>query len=510
MAEVQKGKGAGKGAPARPKAKAGAVLLGRTMTVLVRKGLSGEEAAFQTHCEDRVVHFKDHISKRWRVPPVCQRLLVTTGAGDRILEDRDIFGRFRPDQGDLCVTLLISTSRATEFMSSPQLEHRMQAATAFSELAHESPSEVLPMLLRLLEDPQPMVRIQAARGLSSVAKDGNEDYIAHLGTCLGFDFHDDLNECTAATEAVAYLLSQGNEAAWRLVRGLLQQANPMVSLEAVRVLAIGAFFYDDERSLVAFRECLADPAADMRKAAVAIIPGSADVGDARAVSALVERISDEDAETRRLATAGLGSRAAIGDQHVVSVLLQLLVDPACTCRDVALGAISKVARVGDPEVVPAVLAVVHDAQGPPAALTALARIAAPGDAAAIDALLSRLSASDWNIRGAAIASLSRLVANPADSRLLSALRTGAQDTHVEVRVLSVYLLAECAKAGVDEALALLGECKLDSEEQVRGIASDMVEMAAKARAGDTVAQRVSAGNLKRVWRQWSVDPASKG
>lgn len=517
MAEVQD-KGAGKGAP-RPQPKArtsqhrvsigsGYVSQGRrTMTVIVTKGLGGENGSFEVHSEDRIHNFKDQITKRWSVPRVCQRLLFENGS--RMLNDDDKLSQVRPKEGDLHINLVVDTSQAINHITSPSLEHRMEAATAFSELALTSPSEYLPYLLQMIQDQTPMVRIQAARGLAAVAKngdgeEGNAEYIGHLGVCMGFDFHDDLNDCTAATEAVAFLLSKGNEAAWALVRDLLQDADPNQRLEAVRVIAIGAFFYHDERSFVQFTRCASDQNVAMRQAAMALIPGAADRGDDRAVAALLGRISDEDADTKRLAVAGLGAVASAEDHRVVSALQELLTDSTCSCQDVALGAIAKVARRGDADVVAAVRTVVQNRQSPPSAVTTLARLASPNDGDAVAALQPRFDDSNWNVRGAAIASVFVVLEDLADARLLSALTTGIRDAHIEVRTLSLHLLAGAAKAGVEEALPLIGECITDESERVRSVVTEMLEVVNKARAGDTTAKRVVDGNLRRVFRQWNL------
>ena len=212
------------------------------------------------------------------------------------------------------------------------------------------PEKVIPLLLKILEDPQPEQRRTAAQSLGKIGR-------------------------KAAVPALIKAVKDSDhrvrrEAAWSL--GMIGDDS-----EAARLSLISLLF---------------DPTQDVREAAALAL---AQTGDANTgLSDLQKRLfaSDTGSDTKRLAAAALGGMAIHASSAVVSRLLQ---DPDPIVRRWAVAALAEIA---DREAATPLCLILKKDPNPGVRIEAAFHLGKIGDTAARVALKAALKDSDEHVR----------------------------------------------------------------------------------------------------------------
>ena len=212
------------------------------------------------------------------------------------------------------------------------------------------PEKVIPLLLKVLEDPQPEQRRTAAQSLGKI----------------------------------------GRKAAVPALTKAVRDSDPGVRREAA--WALGMIGDDSEATRLALIFLLFDPASDVREAAALAL---AQTGDANTgLSALQQRLfaSGTDSDTKRLAAAALGGMEVHAGKAIVGRLLQDR-DPI-----VRRWAVAALAGIADREAVTPLSLLLKKDPNPGVRIEAAFHLGKIGDAAARVALKTALKDPDEHVR----------------------------------------------------------------------------------------------------------------
>lgn len=311
-------------------------------------------------------------------------------------------------------------------------------------------SEGRPMLRSALADPEPELRVMAARSLGTV---GDQSVLQPLFDAV----RDEVEEVReAAVQSLAALTPRHPERALEVLKPLLEAAEAEVRVCAVTVL--GRLDGPDAGPLLNF--ALKDESPLVRRAAVGAIemrPGEDQM------DSLMLALTDEDADVRRLVAEALG---ASGDREAIEALALALQDEDIWVRAASVRALG---RMGTPRA----LDLVRSALGDPVGLVgiaALETLAAVDPAALHDHALRALQHPDEEVVNAAINQLTA-----TDDRRW--LETAADDLlnhrHWEVRITFARALA--ALGGGQGVARLENRLLIEGEDLVRQELQDLLD-----------------------------------
>ena len=220
-------------------------------------------------------------------------------------------------------------------LKSSNPDERVKAA---QRLGSDKQKRAVPLLIKLLEDESPQVRIAVIDALGTIGHPASaEPLVLALSnlhkTEKSRSQHSNLEANTAEQEALAKALAGVGEPA---VVPLLKALESEIK-EARRLAAHALGSIKDPRAVEPLMRRLDDNRSDVRQAA-ALALGA--IGDPRAIGALIKAADGKDMETRRAAAEALGS---VGSEKSVNALIKAAGDQS---EPVQLAAIKALAKVG--------------------------------------------------------------------------------------------------------------------------------------------------------------------
>lgn len=377
-------------------------------------------------------------------------------------------------------------------LTHPDSTLRRSAAFALSQLGEHGASAA-PALFRLLRDPDPSVRAEAAQALGGLRRSVWVQVVDALRERLSEDDDPRVRRSAAfALGNLAEAISSGNAeirgpVQEALVRAL-QDAEPAVRQNAA--WALGEFgdnpptvaierlieLLHDADELVRrdvasalgtlrppirvavrplFNLLQIDPEVVVRQAALTSLVNVVDPADTFVVHALRALVNEEDAELARPAALALANIGGVEAAVAVPLLCRMLEEPGVDTRRLAAAALL---RIGPPaaEAVLTLARALDDGDAPVrrAAALALGRIGAQSSAA-LPQILARLDGEkEEEVRASLVEALA--VMSPAIEPAVPSLRRLARaDPNADVRIKAVLALGRLPDLGGRETIPLL-------------------------------------------------------
>ncbi len=323
------------------------------------------------------------------------------GPADRSIPDSAIFNAIQQiGRGDdlPLVEALIRLLKANE------VDRRWQAASTLGHLK-PPPRKAVPALIEALNDPQSIVRGNAARALGGF--DGSEKTAASRALQDALRDQDFWVRGSAGHSLASYGEDAAKEAVPVIIR-LLRTEDRNLRREAAEIL--GEFGPSAQVATAALLVALDDEIEYVRKAAERALKVVSPI-QLETTDEAFDGLHNRDVSIRRAAVCDLvrpelAAQLDLDPNVLTEALRKILRDPAPNVRATAAAALARLGRKAD-AAIPALLTAIHDEMPGPRVLaaTALGKVA-PGHREAIAALSIALAEDpNVNVRNAAAAAL---------------------------------------------------------------------------------------------------------
>lgn len=283
---------------------------------------------------------KEKIADEWLIPPIFQRLVITSAG----LDARDL-----PDDGlieDACYTMILSFVKVDEKLCKGPME-RVDAFTALGLLGSRGGENAIAAVCDGLKDGQIYyghsdVQQAAAKALAKItAKNDNPSVITALCDRLG---HGEIQVRYYVIHALTKVAERGDQNA---VNGVCNQLKKKCSLPVMGLLEMVAE-KGDQNAIAAACTHLESQLPDVRKSALNVLAQVAETGDQNAIDAVQNCLKNRDSRVRTDALETLPKIAKEGDQSVITAVRHHLEEEDPHVRHAAAKAYKALAHASDP------------------------------------------------------------------------------------------------------------------------------------------------------------------